>query len=274
MAKIEEGVNLDILNHHDLNVVTKSLNEAISEGVTALFGEKYGEVVRTITIGPDAPISYELCGGTHVENTSDIGLFIITSEGSAAAGVRRIEAVTGREAYKLVQKRMKALSTAAGLLGGSQEDLPAQVEALKEKFDLATKENTELRQKLVFSSLKDQLENVPVLHGVPVLVAQLPEADASILRQMTDRFREKYPSGVTVVGSVFEGKPTIIASVTDDLTKKGIHAGELVKAAAQQMEGSGGGRPNLAQAGGKNAERLPNALKIAHDWLNDKLAKG
>ena len=274
LAKIEEGVNLDILNHHDLNVVTKSLNEAISEGVTALFGEKYGEVVRTITIGPDAPISYELCGGTHVENTSDIGLFIITSEGSAAAGVRRIEAVTGREAYKLVQKRMKALSTAAGLLGGSQEDLPAQVEALKEKFDLATKENTELRQKLVFSSLKDQLENVPVLHGVPVLVAQLPEADASILRQMTDRFREKYPSGVTVVGSVFEGKPTIIASVTDDLTKKGIHAGELVKAAAQQMEGSGGGRPNLAQAGGKNAERLPNALKIAHDWLNDKLAKG
>ena len=149
LEKIEAGVNGDILNNYHLNIISKPLVQAISEGAMALFGEKYGDTVRTITIGEDEPISYELCGGTHVGETGDIGLFLITSEGSTAAGVRRIEAVTGRNAYELVQKRFRILKQTAGLMGSAVDDVMGKTQALIEENEQNHKQINKLRQDLV-----------------------------------------------------------------------------------------------------------------------------
>ncbi len=271
IERIEAEVNQAILNNYHLNIITKPLQEAISEGAMALFGEKYGEIVRTITLGDEDFHSYELCGGTHVSETGDIGLFLITSAGSAAAGVRRIEAVTGRVAYELVQRRFKALKQTAHLLETTPEELPGRVEALQEELSQAEKQIAQLRQEQATAGFSQKLDQVEVVEGVPVLAAQLPNADADTLRQMTDRFRDRYSSGVVVLGSVFEGRPMLIAAVTDDLVKRGLHAGEIVKTVAQVIGGGGGGRPTLAQAGGKQPEKLPEALSRVPEIVKSKL---
>ncbi|HSV85951.1 MAG TPA: alanine--tRNA ligase [Levilinea sp.] len=272
LEQIEERVNQAIMDNYHLNITQKPLQEALAEGAMALFGEKYGETVRTITIGGAEPFSYELCGGTHVSETSDIGIFLITSEGSAAAGVRRIEAVTGHGAYRLVQKRFRQLKQIAALVGSSLDETPGRVESLQSELERAHKLAATMRQELATNEFMDQMEIIPVVEGVPVLSAQLPNADAETLRSMTDRFRQRCPSGVVVVGSVLDGRPTIIAAVTDDLVKRGLHAGELVKAVAQMIGGSGGGRPNLAQAGGKEPDKLPEALAKVPALVKEKLA--
>ncbi len=271
IERIEAEVNQAILANYHLNIVTKPLKEAMAEGAMALFGEKYGENVRTITIGDNEFRSYELCGGTHVNETGDIGLFLITSEGSAAAGVRRIEAVTGHAAYELVQRRFKAMKQAARMLDSTPDELPVRVEALQDELVQAEKEIAHLRQEQATSGFAEKLEQVAHVDGVPVLAAQLPNADADTLRQMADRFRERYPSGVVVLGSVFEGRPTLIAAVTEDLVKRGLNAGEIVKAVAQTIGGGGGGRPTLAQAGGKDVEKLPEALDRVVEIVKGRL---
>ena len=238
----------------------------------ALFGEKYGEVVRTVTIGENEAVSYELCGGTHLSETADIGLFLIVSEGSAAAGVRRIEAVTGRGAYELVQKRFRALKQAAALLTSPVEEVPHKVAQLQEELETARKRVAQQRQELAAADFSRKLENVPVVAGVPVLTVLILNADADTLRAMTDRFRQRYPSGVVVVASAPDNRPVIIAAVTDDLVKRGLNAGELVKTVAQVVGGSGGGRPNLAQAGGKDASKLSEALDKAPEYVKNKLS--
>ena len=260
LERVEEGVNQAILQNYHLNIKLKPREQAMQEGAMALFGEKYGDVVRTITIGDEDVFSYELCGGTHVDDTGDIGLFLITSEGSAAAGVRRIEAVTGEKAYEVVQKRFRALKNAARLLGSAAEDVPAKTETVLADLDQAHKEAVKLRQKLVSMEFGRYFENVPEVDGVPVLAVLLPNADLDSMRQMTDRFRERYASGVVVLGSVIDGRPMLIAAVTEDLLKRGLHAGQLVKKVAQMVGGGGGGRPTLAQAGGKDADALPEAI--------------
>ena len=237
----------------------------------ALFGEKYGEIVRTITIGEPEPFSYELCGGTHVRETGDIGLFLITSEGSAAAGVRRIEAVTGRGAYELIQRRFRLLKETAGLLGTIPEDLPNKTQVLLSELDRSHKQIAALRQETVAADFTQKLGSVPTVNDVPVLTAILPNADADTLRNMTDRFRARYSSGVVVLASVVNERPMIIAAVTDDLVKRGLSAGDLVKAAAQKVGGSGGGRPTLAQAGGKDPDQLPAAMAAAEEFVREKL---
>jgi alanyl-tRNA synthetase len=271
LERIEARVNQAIMENHRLQITVKPLQQAMAEGAMALFGEKYGETVRTISIGGAEPFSYELCGGTHVGETGDIGIFLITSEGSAAAGVRRIEAVTGRAAYELVQKRFRQLKRTAGLLATSMDDVPAKVEALQAEVERAHKQVARVRQDLAAAEFVRQLDAPAMVGDVPVLSALLPNADADTLRSMTDRFRQRYPSGVVVVGSVVEGRPTIIAAVTDDLVKRGLHAGELVKAVAQMVGGSGGGRPNLAQAGGKDGEKLPEALQQVERLVREKM---
>ncbi len=271
LEQIEAGVNRAVLGNYNLKTVIKPLQQAISEGAMALFGEKYGETVRTITIGEPEPFSYELCGGTHVRETGDIGLFLITSEGSAAAGVRRIEAVTGRGAYELVQKRMRALKQAAGLLSSPLDDVPAKTQGLLDELDRERKQTSRLRQELVAAEFTHSLESTPEVYGVHVLAAVLQNADADTLRQMSDRFRQKYTSGVVVLGSAVEGRPVLIAAVTDDLIKRGILAGEIVKSIAQVIGGSGGGRPNLAQAGGKDASRLQEAIDQVAPLVESKL---
>lgn len=271
IERIEAGVNRNILENYPLKIVNKPLKTAMSEGAIALFGEKYGETVRTITIGEPEAFSYELCGGTHVSETGDIGLFLITSEGSAAAGVRRIEAVTGRGAYELVQRRFKAMKEAAGLLNAAPDDLPKKVESLLEDLDAQRRQIASLRRDLAQGEFARRLDAVATVSGIPVLTAVLSGADADTLRQMTDRFRQRYPSGVAVIASPGNGRPVVIAAVTEDLVKRGLHAGELVKHVAGPLGGGGGGRPTLAQAGGKDSSRISEALAGVIPWVEEHL---
>ncbi|MCA1900318.1 MAG: alanine--tRNA ligase [Chloroflexi bacterium] len=254
---VNEAVAADMPVHKEI----KPLDEARKEGAMALFGEKYGETVRTISILEDENerYSYELCGGTHLERTSDVGAFLIVSEGSAAAGIRRIEAVTGRGAYELIQKRFKTLKQAAGALKSSVEEVPAKVEALQDEVSDLKKKLADLRSQSAFAAFNDQLANVQRIKDVNVLGAEIPNADVETLRSLADKFREKYPKNGAVVlttGSV------VIAAVTEDAVKRGLKAGDLILG----IGGKGGGRPNLAQGSltGNAKEafaKLPNVLE-------------
>jgi alanyl-tRNA synthetase len=260
LERIEAGVNRDIQENYRLKITYKPLTVAVSEGAMALFGEKYGDTVRTITIGDEETLSYELCGGTHVDSTGDIGIFLITSEGSVAAGIRRIEAVTGKLAYELVQNRFKVMKKAAAFLECNPDEIPEKIQNLADEVEKYRKQSYQLRKEMVSLEFDKYLEKVEMIDDVPVLAAVLSGADSETLRSMTDRFRERYPSGIIVLGSVFDEKPVLIAAVTKDLHIKGYHAGELVKEVARIVGGGGGGRPDLAQAGGKDASRLPEAI--------------
>jgi len=271
LEQIEAGVNRDILDNYALKIAQKPLAQAMEEGAMALFGEKYGEVVRTITIGGEDPFSYELCGGTHVDHTGDIGIFLITSEGSAAAGVRRIEAVTGREAYNLVQRRFKALKRIANTLVSSVDDASAKADGLVEDVANLNKEISRLRQALAVAEFEPSLANANEIGGVRVLAEVLSQADADTMRALTDIYRNTFVTGVVVLGSVVNDRPMVIAAVSDDLVKKGWNAGDLVKAVAAVIGGSGGGRPNLAQAGGKDASKLHEAMDQVLPWVTKKL---
>jgi alanyl-tRNA synthetase len=272
LERIEAGVNRDILGNYPLEITYKPLQQAISEGAMALFGEKYGDTVRNITIGEPEVFSNELCGGTHVTTTGDIGIFLIISEGSVAAGIRRIEAMTGRGAYELIQRRFRALKETAMLLDANPEEVPQKAKALLEDISQARKQISSYRQHMVLVEFNRHLDHVPKVAGIPVLTLRLPEADAEALRQMADRFRQRYPSGVVVLASVIEDRPSVVAAITDDLVKRGLHAGELVKHVAGPLGGSGGGRPTLAQAGGKDASKLDEALASVAGWVGKQLA--
>ncbi|MBN2550091.1 MAG: alanine--tRNA ligase [Anaerolineales bacterium] len=274
LERIEAGVNRAILGDYHLNIAVKPLQQAISEGATALFGEKYGETVRNITIGEPDIFSNELCGGTHVDETGDIGVFLITSEGSTAAGIRRIEAVTGRGAYELIQRRFAALRQTAHLLSSALEETPGRAAEVLAELEAMRKQIASLRNELVTASFIQHLETAPMVEDIPYLAVTLPDADADALRLMADRFRQRYPNGVVVLASVGkDGKPVVIAAVSDDLVQRGIQAGELVKHVAAPLGGGGGGRPTLAQAGGKDASKLPEALASVRSWLEAKLSR-
>jgi len=272
LEQIEAGVNRAILGNYHLRIEQKPLQQAISEGAIALFGEKYADTVRNITIGEPEVFSNELCGGTHVQETGDIGIFLITSEGSVAAGIRRIEAVTGREAYQLVKTRIQALRQISSLLGVTVEKTPTRVDELLEELTQTRHLAASLRNELAVRSFEEQLENTQVVAGVPVLALKLPGVDAQVLREMCDRFRHRFPSSVAALGTVeAEGRPLVVASISEDLVKRGLDAGELVKFLASYLGGGGGGRPTLAQAGGKDASRLDEALDKVPGWIAEKL---
>ena len=238
----------------------------------ALFGEKYGETVRTITIGGDKPFSYELCGGTHVHQTGDIGVCLITSEGSVAAGIRRIEAVTGRKAYELIHTRFELLNKTSSIIGSTPELLPEKVTSLLDELSASRKQIAALKEGLVSAEFNQKLQQTRSVGGVNVLSLQLNDADVETLRQMVDRFRQKFPTnGVIVLGSVNEGRPTVVAGITDDLLSKGLNAIELIKFVAAPLGGGGGGKPTLAQAGGKDASKLSKALDEVEIWVEQHL---
>jgi alanyl-tRNA synthetase len=271
LIQIEAGVNQHILGDYQLKTTIKPLAQAIAEGAMALFGEKYTETVRTITIGGEQPFSYELCGGTHVGETGDIGIFLITSEGSVAAGIRRIEAVTGQKAYELIQNRFAKSSQAATLLGSTPETLPEKITSLLDELSASQKQVSTLRQNLVLAEFKQKLGQVKLVNGISLLVAKLTDADAEALRQMADRFRQQYSStGIAVLGSIKDGRPIIIAAITDDLVSHGINAIDLVKFVAKPLGGAGGGKPTLAQAGGKDASMLDSALEDVEAWVKQQ----
>jgi alanyl-tRNA synthetase len=264
IERVERMVNEAIAADMPVHKETKPLDEAKKEGAMALFGEKYGETVRTISIleSDSSTVrnkySYELCGGTHLERTSDIGTFLIVSEGSVAANVRRIEAVTGRGAYELIARRFKAARRAASLVSTTPEELPAKVESLHYELTEARKQLTALRENIAMTEFIRNLDLVMDVKGVSVLTVQLSGADMNSMRQMTDRFRQRYPSGVAVLASVLEDRVALTVVVTEDVVKRGVKAGDLIAG----IGGKGGGRPNLAQGS------LPNGdVKSALDKL-------
>jgi alanyl-tRNA synthetase len=272
LKRIEANVNRAILGNYPLDIAYKPLQQAIEEGAIALFGEKYEGTVRNITIGEPEVFSNELCGGTHVEETGDIGMFLIVNEGSIAAGIRRIEAVTGRGAYELVQKRFHMLQSTADLLGTTIEETPSRITDLLEELDETRKEAKDLRRSQAELAFDRHIGRPEMVGEIPVLTAIIEEAEADTLRELCDRFRQRHPSGVVVLASVSpSGKPILVAAVTDDLVKRGLHAGELVKFVAAPLGGGGGGRPTLAQAGGKDASKLGQALDSVKGWVTEHL---
>jgi len=272
LTQIEAGINQHILGDFQLKITSKPLQQAISEGAMALFGEKYTEMVRTITIGGDKPFSYELCGGTHVAETGDIGICLITSEGSVAAGIRRIEALTGRKAYELVQTRFAKTNQAAYLLGSTPDTITERITSLLDELSSAEKQIAALRQSQVLAEFNQKLQQTKVVEEIRVLTARLNDADADTIRQMVDRYRQQYPSkAVIVLGSINDGRPTVIAAITDDLLAHGLNAIELVRFVAAPLGGGGGGKPTLAQAGGKDASKLDDALEAVEAWVKEHL---
>jgi alanyl-tRNA synthetase len=260
LERIEKIVNDAVAMDMPVQPISKPREEALAEGAMALFGEKYGETVRTLTIGDvQDKYSYELCGGTHLERTSDVGAFLIISEGSVAANVRRIEAVTGRGAYDLIHKRFKQLKQVAGTLKSSVEEVPQKVESLQDEVSELKKELANLRAQMALSNFQSLLADVQVVKEVNVLAAEIPNANADTLRSLADKFREKYPkNGAAVLAT----GTTVIATVTEDVVKRGVKAGDLITG----IGGKGGGRPNLAQgslAGDVKGAlvKLPNVIK-------------
>jgi len=272
LSLVEQSVNEAILTNYPVEVTHSSYKEAIAEGAIALFGEKYGERVRVLKIGdPSEPFSQELCGGTHVKRTSEIGLFHIVSESSVGAGLRRIEAVTGQAAQKLVQEQTRVLESAAASLGCAPDEVDQKVLVLLGELQGQTKEVARLRRQIAQRDFEELLSQVQDVSGVKVLAAQVEAADMDTMREMSDWFRNRMGSGVIVLGAVMASKPSFVAAVTPDLVERGLHAGRLVKQVAQVVGGSGGGRPTLAQAGGRDTDRIVEALCLVPDLVAEGL---
>lgn len=266
---ISEIVNREIVA--DRSVVTEVMNqkEAIAAGAMALFGEKYGEQVRVVKIDD---ISMELCGGTHVDRTGEIGPFIITSEGSVASGVRRIEALTGHAATERMLGQQRLLEDLGRDLKVSWIDLPATVKGLQERGRAHEREIEALRGQLAGARSGDLLESAVQVAGVTVVANTVDVVDKNSLRQMGDRTRDKLTSGVIVLGAVIEGTPNLLAMVTPDVVAKGVKAGDIIREIAAHIDGRGGGRPELAEAGGKNPDGLPQAIAAVQGFVAGKVS--
>ena len=272
LLKIEERVNQLIAEEYPVQKTIKTLDQAKAEGATALFGEKYGQTVRTIEVADErGRVSYELCGGTHVDNTAEIGSFYILSEASVAAGIRRIEAVTGLGAYHYARENINHLNQVASHLQSSPADVFNKVEALEAELKQTNRELDQVRIEVANQAFKQKMDDVREISGVPVLSALIPNADVDALRSLADQFRQKHPSGVVVLGTVINEKPSLIAAVTPDLISRGLKAGDLIKRVALVVGGGGGGRPDMAQAGGKDPAKLPEALAQVESYIQENL---
>ena len=265
---IQRLINDAILANYPVSAEWKDLDTARGEGAMALFGEKYGDRVRTINIFTDeanrARFSYELCGGNHVTETGVIGPFVITAEGSVAQGIRRIEALTGHGAEAYIRRSIGLLRDTAGLLGATPDVVPDRVRALQADVKEAQQEIARLHRRLAKVEFDTLYQQATEIGGVAVLVARVNPTTSDTLREMTDWFRDRAQSGVIVLGTLADtGKPQLIAAATKDLGKR-VHAGNVIREAAKIVGGGGGGRPDLAQAGGKDPEKLDEALH--HAW--------
>lgn len=272
---IESEVNQVILANYPVYAQEKTLKEAQQEGAMALFGEKYGERVRTISVSANGSrYSYELCGGVHVRETSEIGAFVFVSEGSISAGVRRVEALTGEGAVAYIQQRLDMLGHVAAQLSTTPDHVLERVVALQDELNSARKQIAQLRRELARATFDQMITSLESIAGVQALVAQVDDVPLDTLRDMSDWFRGKVSSGVMVLGGNVESRPQLVAAVTDDLVKRGLHAGNLVKALAVVVGGGGGGRPTMAQAGGKDPQKLAEALESARQLIANTLTGG
>ena len=267
IKKVEDIVNEEI--QAALPVVTEvmTIDEAKKTGAMALFGEKYGEKVRVVKMGD---FSTELCGGTHVANTSTIGYFKILSEAGIAAGVRRIEALTSDGLMKHYAEVEAELHEAAKAAKTTPAALTAKIQSLLDEIKALNSENEKLKSKMANDSLGDVLSQVKEVNGVKVLASKVADVDMNGLRNLGDQLKDKIGEGVVVIASVMDGKVSLMATATDEAQKKGAHAGNLIKAIAGLVGGGGGGRPNMAQAGGKNPAGIEEALKKAVEVVEEQ----
>ncbi len=266
IAKVETLVNAEILANAATQARVMDIESAQQTGAMMLFGEKYGDEVRVLDIGT----SRELCGGTHVSRTGDIGLFKITAESGVAAGVRRVEATTGEGALKLVQTQQALINQVAGELKAPAHELPAKIAQVMDNVKSLEKELARLKSKLASSQGDDLAAQALDINGVKLLAATLEGADANALRETMDKLKDKLKSAVIVLSSVTDGKVSLAAGVTADLTAK-VKAGELVNHVAGQVGGKGGGKPDMAMAGGTEPASLPQALASVKAWAEAKL---
>ncbi len=267
IAQVEAIVNDQVLANQAVQAQLMSFDDAVSGGAMALFGEKYGDEVRVLDIG----FSRELCGGTHVQRTGDIGLFKIVSEGGVAAGVRRIEAITGINSLHWVQAQERLLNEASASLRTQPEGLAARISALQSQVKDLEREREQMQSKLAASAGQDLLaQAVPLNDSSRLLVATLQGVEAKALREMADQLKNKLQSAVILLSIVADGKVSLVAGVTPDLTSK-VKAGDLVGFVASQMGGKGGGRPDMAMGGGNDASVLPQANASVQAWVESKL---
>ena len=266
IREVEEIVNAEILANPATEAKVMALADAQNTGAMMLFGEKYADEVRVLSIGS----SKELCGGTHVARTGDIGLFKVVSEGGVAAGVRRIEAITGHNALAYVQEQATHVAGISAMLKTQPDDIAERIASMIDNVRALEKEVARLKSKLAASQGDDLVSQAVDVQGAKILAATLAGADVATLRETMDKLKDKLKSAAIVLASVADGKVTLIAGVTADLTSK-VKAGELVNLVAQQVGGKGGGRPDMAQAGGTQPENLPAALASVKDWVAGKL---
>ncbi|MEJ4084166.1 alanine--tRNA ligase [Bacillus altitudinis] len=268
LSQIEKIVNEKIWEGISVAIDLKPIAEAKEMGAMALFGEKYGDIVRVVQVGD---YSIELCGGCHVQNTAEIGLFKIASESGIGAGTRRIEAVTGKGAYEELNDQLAILEKAANELKSNTKDVPKRIASLQADLKEVQRENESLLAKLSQAEAGSILEKVIEVGGVNVLTEKVNAKDMNHLRTMVDDLKAKLGSAVIVLGAVQNGKVNISAGVTKDVIEKGLHAGKLVKQAAEICGGGGGGRPDMAQAGGKQPEKLEEALATVEESVKSVL---
>ncbi len=267
MAQVEAIVNAEILVNVPAQAEVMKLEEAQRSGAMMLFGEKYGESVRVLSIGS----SKELCGGTHVQRTGDIGLFKLVAESGVAAGIRRVEAITGQAAVQYLQQLEWSLGQAAGLLKVTPLDVPQRIQGLQEQMRALEKEAAALKGRLASAQGDELLSQATTVGEVQVLAAQLEGADAKALRETLDKLKDKLKTAVVVLASVEGGKVQLVAGVTANTINR-VKAGELVNFVAQQVGGKGGGKPDMAMAGGTDPSNLAAALASVTGWVTEKLA--
>jgi alanyl-tRNA synthetase len=268
ISSVESMVNAQIRKNHEKETELMYIEDAKAKGAMALFGEKYDDQVRVVTLGD---FSTELCGGVHVNRTGDIGLFKIVSESGIAAGVRRIEAVTATAALQYINEQTDTLSQIAALVKSDVSSANSKVELLLSRSKQLEKEVSALKQELAAQAGSDILSKAIDINGTKVLIADLDGVEAKALRGMVDDLKNKMQSGIIMLATANEGKVGLIAGVTKDLIGK-VKAGELVNMVAQKVGGKGGGRPDMAQAGGSQPENITSALETVQPWLAEKLS--
>lgn len=264
LERIEEIVNEKVWANIPVEKMVKNINEAKAMGAMALFGEKYGETVRVVKVGD---YSLELCGGCHVNNTAEIGLFKIVSESGIGAGTRRIEAVTGENAYRLMNGQVQLLKETAARLKTNLKDVPQRIDVLNDQIRELQKEKESLAAKIGNMEAGSLVDEIQTINGVSVIAKKVNGMDMNGLRSIVDDLKNKLQSGVVILGAENGGKVNIVAGVTKDLVSKGYHAGNLVKEVAVRCGGGGGGRPDMAQAGGKDPEKLQEGIDSAVEMI-------
>src|SRR5699024_10105631 len=268
LEKVEQIVNEKIWSQIPVSIENMELDQAKEMGAMALFGEKYGDMVRVVQIGD---YSVELCGGCHVKNSAEIGLFEIVAESGIGAGVRRIEAMTSEQAFNWMETRLASLVEAASLLKTTEEKVIPRIESILDELKETQKENESLQAKLSNQQTEEILAHAKTVRDTQVLAEKVTAKDMNQLRSMLDSLKQKLESGVMLLAAGNDGKGLVVSGVTNDLTKRGLHAGKMIGQAAAVCGGGGGGRPDMAQAGGKDISKIPEALETVYSYIEENL---